>query len=99
MFKAMLIATALGVSMMSAHAQTAPAATPTAGSQPTKMKSCNAEAGGRKGEERRSFMKDCLKANKEARAGQRDKMKTCNADAKGKQGDERRAFMKACLSK
>ena len=63
--------------------------------QQTKMGSCNAEAGDKKGDERKSFMKTCL-SNKPAT--QQDKMKTCNADAKGKKGDERKAFMKECLS-
>ena len=74
----------------------APPKAPTA--QQSKMKTCNAEAGDRKGDERKAFMKQCLSANKQAT--QQDKMKTCNADAKTKklQGDERKAFMKECLS-
>jgi hypothetical protein len=62
------------------------------------MKTCNAEAGDRKGDERKAFMKQCLSASKPAT--QQDKMKSCNADAKTKklQGDERKAFMKECLS-
>jgi len=59
------------------------------------MSSCNQEAGDKKGDERKSFMKECLSAKKET---QQDKMKTCNADAKGKAGGERKAFMKECLS-
>jgi hypothetical protein len=60
--------------------------------QQGKMASCNKEAGDKKGDERKAFMKTCLSA-------QQDKMKSCNADAKGKTGDERKAFMKECLSK
>ena len=63
--------------------------------QQNKMASCNQEAGDKKGDERKSFMKECLSAKKET---QQDKMKTCNADAQGKKGDERKAFMKECLS-
>ncbi len=63
--------------------------------QQNKMATCNREAEGKKGDERRSFMKECLSARKES---QQDKMKTCNAEAKGKTGDERKAFMKECLS-
>lgn len=63
--------------------------------QQNRMASCNAEAGDKKGDERKAFMKDCLKSKK---ATQQEKMKTCNADAKGKKGDERKAFMKECLS-
>ena len=65
-------------------------------SQQTKMTTCNAEAGDKKGDERKAFMKTCLSAKP---ATQQDKMKTCNVDAAGKKGDERKAFMKECLSK
>ena len=73
-----------------------PAKAPTA--QQSKMATCNTEAGDKKGDERKAFMKQCLSASKQAK--QQDKMKTCNADAKTKdlKGDERKAFMKECLS-
>jgi hypothetical protein len=64
--------------------------------QQGKMASCNKEAGDKKGDERKAFMKDCLSAKKST---QQDKMKACNAEAAGKKGDERKAFMKECLSK
>ncbi|MFD1712781.1 PsiF repeat protein [Ottowia sp. GY511] len=60
------------------------------------MKSCNVAADGKKGQERKDFMKGCLS---DGRMAQREKMKTCNADAAGKKGDHRKAFMKECLSK
>jgi len=74
----------------------APAAPKTA--QQNKMVTCNADAAGKKGDERKAFMKECLSAKPAAPATQQDKMKTCNADATGKKGDERKAFMKECLS-
>jgi hypothetical protein len=52
---------------------------------------------GKKGDERKAFMKDCLSANKQEK--QQNKMKTCNAEAAGKKGDERKAFMSECLKK
>ena len=64
--------------------------------QQSKMATCNKEAGDKKGDERKAFMKECL-SNKPAT--QQDKMKTCNAEAKGKKGDERKAFMSECLKK
>ena len=70
--------------------------------QQNKMKTCNADAAGKKGDERKAFMKECLSAKPAAPAPkptQQDKMKTCNADATGKKGDDRKAFMKECLSK
>jgi Tfp pilus assembly protein PilE len=66
--------------------------------QQTKMGTCNKNAEGKKGDERKAFMKECLSASAEP-ATQQSKMKTCNVDAKDKKGDERKAFMKECLSK
>jgi hypothetical protein len=63
--------------------------------QQSKMSTCNKEAGDKKGDERKAFMKECLSAKK---ATQQDKMKHCNAEAKDKTGDDRKAFMKDCLS-
>ncbi len=60
------------------------------------MATCNKEADGKKGDERKAFMKECLSAKKET---QQSKMKTCNAEATGKKGDERKAFMSECLKK
>ena len=70
--------------------------------QQSKMGDCNKKATGKKGDDRKAFMKSCLSAGgASAPAGpmtQQDKMKKCNADATGKKGDERKAFMKTCLS-
>lgn len=84
-----------------------------AGEQQEKMKGCNAEAKGMKGDERKAFMGKCLKKDyvlkanaapaaetkADAKPKQQDKMKTCNADAKSKElkGDERKKFMSSCL--
>jgi len=72
--------------------------------QQEKMKSCNIEAKGKKGDERKTFMKECLSkdgapAAADKKTTQQAKMKACNKDATGKKGDERKAFMKECLSK
>lgn len=67
--------------------------------QQSKMKTCNAEASGMKGEERKKFMKQCLSNQPVAGNSQQNRMKTCNAEAKGKFGDERKAFMSQCLKK
>ena len=68
--------------------------------QQEKMKTCNADATAKtlKGDERKAFMSDCLKAKP---ATQQEKMKTCNADAtpKALKGDERKAYMSDCLKK
>ena len=68
-------------------------------SQQTKMAACNKDATGKKGDERKAFMKDCLSTKPEKPMTQQDKMKQCNADATGKKGDERKAFMSSCLKK
>ena len=64
--------------------------------QQNKMAECNKQAEGKKGDERKAFMKGCLSDKKKA---QQEKMTACNKDAAGKKGDERKAFMKDCLSK
>lgn len=123
--KQLLSMTALGLAlaMGTAHAADSASAAAAAASAPAaaltpqqvKMKTCNAQAKGKKGDERRAFMKGCL-SNKPAAAPaaatpaaaasqaaapqtQRDKMKVCSAEAKGKKGDERKAFMSECLKK
>jgi hypothetical protein len=65
--------------------------------QQSKMTECNAQAAGKKGDERKAFMKECLSAKKET--PQQAKMKTCNADAKDMKGDARKKFMSECLKK
>ena len=66
--------------------------------QQNKMVTCNKDAAGKKGDERKAFMKECLSKKPEAPAeapknSQQNKMVTCNKDAAGKKGDERKAFM------
>ena len=72
------------------------ASAPAMTKQQSKMGECNKEAAGKKGDERKDFMKTCLSAAKPMT--QQDKMKKCNVDATGKKGDERKTFMKECLS-
>ena len=71
--------------------------------QQARMTMCNNNAVGKKGDERRAFMKECLGAKQDSQKkdAQQSKMKTCNADAGAKQlkGDERKGFMKECLKK
>ena len=68
--------------------------------QQERMKACNAQAGEKKGEERKAFMATCLEGGGEALPmTQQEKMKKCNADASAKalKGDDRKAFMSECL--
>jgi hypothetical protein len=76
-----------------------PASAPT--KQQNKMTMCNKDAGDKKGDERKAFMSECLKKDKDGKGAQQNKMKTCSADFKAtkKPGSERQAYMKECLSK
>jgi hypothetical protein len=91
---------ALGLALAVGGAHAADDKAPTA--QQSKMKTCNADAKDKKGDERKAFMKECLSAKpaaaEDGKTAQQNKMKTCNADAKDKKGDERKKFMKECLS-
>jgi hypothetical protein len=84
-----------------------------ANEQQDKMATCNKDATGKKGDERKAFMKECLSSKPASAApaaapapeapaaagnSQQNKMATCNKEATGKKGDERKAFMKECLS-
>lgn len=62
--------------------------------QQTRMAACNKDAGERKGEERKAFMKSCLS---DKRASQQDRVKACNKQAEGKSGDTRKTFISECL--
>ncbi|MBI6617623.1 phosphate starvation-inducible protein PsiF [Pseudomonas corrugata] len=65
--------------------------------QQNKMTICNADASAKalKGDERKAFMSNCLKATPQER------MKSCNATAteQALKGDARKAFMSECLKK
>jgi hypothetical protein len=88
-----LLALGLSLSFGAAHAADAPS------TQQSKMGTCNKDAAGKKGDERKAFMKECLSAKSAAAATQQSKMKTCNVEAKGMKGDERKKFMSECLKK
>ncbi len=82
-----------------------------ANEQQNKMATCNKDATGKKGDERKAFMKECLSNKPAAPAAaapapeaapaagnsQQNKMATCNKEATGKKGDERKKFMSECL--
>ena len=62
--------------------------------QQERMKTCNTKAGDKKGDERKTFMKDCLSAEKKTYD---NKMGACNTKSKGMKGDERKKFMSDCM--
>jgi len=94
--KKILVVCLAALVSLGAYAADAPPKPKTA--QQMKMTTCNADATGKKGDERKAFMKDCLSAKPAAPMTQQDRMKSCNVDATGKKGDDRKAFMKSCLS-
>ncbi|MGY3231927.1 hypothetical protein ACVWWJ_003411 [Luteibacter sp. HA06] len=70
--------------------------------QQQRMSTCNTQATGKKGDDRKTFMSSCLKGDSAAPAAkqtQQQKMTTCNKDASAKslKGDERKTFMSTCL--
>ncbi len=83
---------ALALAAASLTAQAADEKKPTA--QQAKMTQCNKDAGDRKGDERKAFMKTCLSSKK---TSQQAKMTQCNKDAGDRKGDERKKFMSECL--
>jgi hypothetical protein len=95
--RATMAALALGVALSVSFAATPAFAD---NSQQSKMTTCNAQASGKKGDDRKAFMKDCLSSAPAAAAPmtQQQKMTACNKSATGKKGDDRKAFMKDCLS-
>jgi hypothetical protein len=84
----------------------APAAAKAKTPQQERMASCNKDASGKKGDERKKFMSECLKggaapAADAKPADQKSKMGYCNKEAGEKKlkGDERKKFMSDCLKK
>jgi hypothetical protein len=92
LMKKLMTALALALAAASMTVQAADEKKPTA--QQNKMTECNKEAGDKKGDERKAFMKTCLSAKK---TSQQDKMRACNKDAADKKGEERKKFMSECL--
>lgn len=88
-----LIAIALASVFTAAHAQ---APTKELTPQQKLMGTCNKEATGLKGDERKKKMSICLA---DGRKRQQEVMKTCATQNKSKKGDEYKAAQKECLSK
>lgn len=69
--------------------------------QQSLMTTCNKDASGKKGDERKAFMKDCLSAKKEEKklTPQQEKMAACATANKGKKGAEYKKAQSECLKK
>jgi hypothetical protein len=95
-----LVCTVSAFTIAAAFALPAMAKDPTP--QQQRMSTCNTQATGKKGDERKAFMSSCLKgdaAASPAKTAQQQKMVTCNKDASAKslKGDARKSFMSTCL--
>jgi hypothetical protein len=62
--------------------------------QQERMKTCNTQAGDKKGDERKKFMSDCLSAEKKKYDS---KMAECNAKTKGMKKDEANKARSECM--
>jgi hypothetical protein len=100
MFKisSLALAALLVVSVQGAAAATQTSAKPLT-TQQTRMKTCNAGAAGKTGDDRKSYMSSCLSKKKTSATASSSqvRMKSCNAEAKGKTGADRKTFMSSCL--
>jgi hypothetical protein len=62
--------------------------------QQERMKTCNTKAADKKGDERKTFMKECLSNEKKTYD---NKMGACNTKSKGMKGEEHKRFMSDCM--
>lgn len=97
--KALIAALALSLLALPGYAQEKKEPSAAQKKQQERMKDCNAKAEGKKGDDRKKFMSECLKdpGPSAAQKKQQDRMKECNAKAEGKKGDDRKKFMSSCL--
>ena len=66
-------------------------------SQQSKMTTCNAEAGDKKGDERKAFMKTCLSAAPPPPAKPESKMAMCDKKTAGLAKEERSKAQSECM--
>jgi len=97
--KALIAALSLSLIALPGYAQEKKEPSAAQKKQQERMKDCNAKAEGKKGDDRKKFMSECLKGPgpSAAQKKQQDRMKACNAKAEGKKGDDRKKFMSECL--
>ena len=99
--KALIAALSLSLFALPGYAQDKKEPSAAQKKQQERMKGCNAKAEGKKGDERKKFMSECLKdpGPSTAQKAQQDRMKDCNKQAADKKmkGDDRKKFMSGCL--
>ena len=75
----------------------APAYAADTNSQQDKMKACNTQAGDKKGDDRKAFMKTCLSAKPAEPAKPESKMAMCNKKTAGLAKEERAKAQSECM--
>ena len=99
--KALIAALSLSLIALPGYAQEKKEPSAAQKKQQERMKDCNTRAEGKKGDDRKKFMSECLKdpGPSAAQKKQQDRMKDCNKQAADKQmkGDDRKKFMSSCL--
>ncbi len=70
---------------------------PAANSQQDKMKTCNTQAGDKKGDDRKAFMKTCLSAKPAMAAKPESKIAMCNKKTAGMTKDDRAKAQSECM--
>jgi len=65
--------------------------------QQERMKACNTQAGDKKGDERKAFMKTCLSAKPAPPPKAESKMAMCNKQTAGMKADERAKAQSECM--
>ena len=87
----------LALLVAGAFAAAAPAYAADTNTQQDKMKTCNTQAGDKKGDERKAFMKSCLSATPAAPPKAESKMAMCNKKTAGLSKDERAKAQSECM--
>ena len=97
---ALMAASAAHAAPVASAASAAEGGVPAHGGQQNRMATCAKEAMGKKGDERRAFMKECLSTGKKAANDpEAVKLKACKAEAKGLRGNERKDAIAQCVAR
>jgi hypothetical protein len=92
-----LAAFAVAAPAIAADSKAADTKAATTNSQQDKMKACNDQAGDKKGDERKAFMKTCLSAKPPQAAKPESKMAMCNKKTAGLDKDARAKAQSECM--
>jgi hypothetical protein len=90
-----LLALVIAGALVAAPAFGADTKAAAANPQQERMKACNEQAGDKKGDDRKAFMKTCL-SNKPAEKPE-SRMAMCNRKTAGLKGDERNKAQSECM--